>query len=202
MIPGREWSARWRDGVVLAAALLIATAAFAAPSRVLEAKPPKAIPDFELTDQDDKTFRLSQLRGSPVLLFFGFTHCPDVCPLTLGQLQVIASSPDKAVRQARVVMVSVDGDRDKPADLKRYLATVSPDFLGLTGDPRRVRDIAAQFSAVFFKGAPTDRSGKYLVEHTSQVYLLDRQGRLRSTFFNATVDAMTSATRRVALEKN
>ena len=191
------------DGVVLAtAALLVATVVFAAPSRVLEAKPPKAIPDFELTDQDDKTFRLSQLRGSPVLLFFGFTHCPDVCPLTLGQLQVIASSPDKAVRQARVVMVSVDGDRDKPADLKRYLATVSPDFVGLTGDPRRVRDIAAQFSAVFFKGAPTDRSGKYLVEHTSQVYLLDRQGRLRSTFFNATVDAMTSATRLVALEKN
>ncbi len=191
------------NGVLLAtAALLVATVALSAPSRVLEATPPRAIPDFELTDQDGKAFRLSQLRGSPVLLFFGFANCPDVCPLTLGQLQVLASSPDKAVRQARVVMVSVDGDRDKPADLKRYLAPVSPDFVGLTGDPRRVRDIAAQFSAVFFKGAPTDRSGKYLVEHTSQVYLLDRQGRLRSTFFNATVDAMTSATRLVALEKN
>lgn len=191
------------NGVLLAtAALLVATVTFAAPSRVLEAKPPRAIPDFELTDQDGKAFRLSQLRGSPVLLFFGFAHCPDVCPLTLGQLQMIASSPDKAVREARVVMVSVDGDRDKPADLKRYLAPLSPDFVGLTGDPRRVRDIAAQFSAVFFKGAPTDRSGKYLVEHTSQVYLLDRQGRLRSTFFNATVDAMTRATRLVALEKN
>ena len=191
------------DGVLVATVLLLAaTVTFAAPSRVLEAKPPKAIPDFELTDQSGKAFRLSQLRGAPVLLFFGFTHCPDVCPLTLGQLQLVASSPDKAVRQARVVMVSVDGDRDQPADLKRYLGLVSADFIGLTGDPRRVRDIAARFYAVFFKGGPTDRSGNYLVEHTSQVYLLDRQGRLHSTFFNATVDAMIDATRKVALEKN
>jgi protein SCO1/2 len=190
------------DSVLLATlALLAATTIWAGPARVLEASPPKALPDFELTNQDGQPFRLSTLRGSPVLLFFGFANCPDVCPLTLGQLQMIAKSPDKAVRQARVVMVSVDGDRDKPADLKRYLGSVSPDFVGLTGDPRKVRDIAAQFSAVFFKGAPTDRSGKYLVEHTSQVYLLDRQGRLRSTFFNATVDAMTDATRVVALEK-
>ena len=190
------------DSVLLATlVLLAATTIWAGPARVLEASPPKALPDFELTNQDGQPFRLSKLRGSPVLLFFGFANCPDVCPLTLGQLQMIAKSPDKAVRQARVVMVSVDGDRDKPADLKRYLGSVSPDFVGLTGDPRKVRDIAAQFSAVFFKGAPTDRSGKYLVEHTSQVYLLDRQGRLRSTFFNATVDAMTDATRVVALEK-
>ncbi len=181
-------------------ALLVATASWAAPARVLEASPPKVIPDFELTTQDGQSFRLSKLLGSPVLLFFGFTNCPDVCPMTLGQLQMIARSPDKVVRQARVVMISVDGDRDKPADLKRYLDSVSPDFIGLTGDPRKVRDIAAQFSAVFFKGAPTDRSGKYLVDHTSQVYLIDRQGRLRSTFFNATVDAMTDATRVVALE--
>ena len=189
-------------GVLLAMlALLAATTTWAGPARVLEANPPKALPDFELTDQDGQPFRLSKLRGSPVLLFFGFANCPDVCPLALGQLQMIARSPDKAVRQARMVMISVDGDRDKPADLKRYLGPVSPDFVGLTGDPRTVRDIAAQFSAVFFKGAPTDRSGQYLVEHTSQVYLLDRQGRLRSTFFNATVDAMTTATRAVALEK-
>jgi len=192
---------RFQSALLATLALLAATIAWAAPARVLEARPPKVLPDFELTDQDGEPFRLSKLRGSPVLLFFGFTNCPDVCPLALGQLQMIARSPEKAVRQARMVMVSVDGDRDKPADLKRYLGSVSPDFVGLTGDPRRVRDIAAQFSAVFFKGAPADRSGQYLVDHTSQVYLLDRQGRLRSTFFNATVDAMTDATRAVALEK-
>ena len=191
------------DGVLPAlAAFLVSAGTWAGPARVLEASPPKVIPDFELTNQDGQPFRLSKLRGSPVLLFFGFANCPDACPLTLGQLQMIARSPDQAVRQVRVVMISVDGDRDKPADLKRYLGSVSPDFIGLTGDPRRVRDIAGQFSAVFFKGPPTDSAGNYLVEHTSQVYLLDRQGRLRSTFFNATVDALSNATRLVALEKN
>ncbi len=183
-------------------ALLMVTAAWTAPARVLEASPPKVIADFELTNQDGQPLRLSSLRGSPVLLFFGFANCPDVCPQTLGQLQMIAQSQDLVVRQARLVMVSVDGNRDKPADLKRYLAPMSPAFIGLTGDPRKVRDIAAQFSAVFFKGALTDKSGKYLVEHTSQVYLLDRKGRLRSTFFNATAEAITKATRLVALEKS
>lgn len=190
------------NGMILAtAALLATTAAWATTGRVLDASPPKVVADFELTNQDGQSFRLSTLQGSPVLLFFGFINCPDVCPLTLGQLQVIAASHDQVLRQVRIVIISVDGDRDKPADMKRYLLPVSADFIGLTGSPRRVRDIAGQFSAVFFKGMSRDSAGRYLVEHTSQVYLLDRQGRLRSTFFNATVDEMSEATRRVALEE-
>jgi protein SCO1/2 len=181
--------------------MLVAATTWAGAARVLEANPPRVITDFELTNQDGEPFRISSLRGAPVLLFFGFANCPDVCPQTLGQFQVIASSRDLAVRQAHLVMISVDGDRDKPSDLKRYLARMSPAFVGLTGDPRKVRDIAAQFSAVFFKGALPDKTGKYLVEHTSQVYLLDRKGRLRSTFFNASVETMSKATRLVALEK-
>ncbi len=182
-------------------ALLVATATWADPARVLKASPPKAVTDFELTNQDGQPFRLSQLRGTPVLVFFGFAHCPDICPMTLGQLQAVVSSPDIAVNQARVVMISVDGDRDTPAALKRYLAPVSPDFIGLTGNPRKVQDIAAQFSAVFFKGMPADAAGNYLVEHTSQVYLLDTQGRLHSTFFNAPADVIAAATRQVVLAK-
>jgi protein SCO1/2 len=202
--PSRKGEAAMRfDRMMLATFALLATSAtWAATGRVLDVDPPKVITDFELIDQDDQPFRLSTLKGSPVLLFFGFTNCPDVCPLTLGQLQVIAGSHDKALGEVRVVMISVDGDRDKPADLKRYLEPVSSKFIGLTGDPRRVRDIAGQFSAVFFKGMLRDSSGRYLVEHTSQVYLLDRQGRLRSTFFNATVDEMSTTTRQVALEKD
>jgi protein SCO1/2 len=197
-----EVAVRFNGALLAMVALLATTATWAATGRVVDESPPKVIADFELTNQDGQPFHLHTLRGSPVLLFFGFTNCPDACPLILGQLQVIASSPDKAVREARIVMISVDGDRDKPADLKRYLLPVSSDFIGLTGDPRRVRDIADQFSAVFFKGMSRDSAGQYLVDHTSQVYLLDRQGRLRSTFFKATVDDMTEATRRVALEKD
>ncbi|MSR07997.1 MAG: SCO family protein [Gammaproteobacteria bacterium] len=88
--------------------------------------PPKAITAFELTNQDGQPFRLSPLRGTPVLAFFGFAHCPDICPMTLGQLQAVVSSPDSTLNQARVVMLSVDGARDAPAALKRDLAPVSP----------------------------------------------------------------------------
>ena len=97
-------------------------------------------------------------------------------------------------------MISVDGDRDSPAAMKAYLAQVSPRFMGLTGDPRTVRGIAAQFSAVFFKGLPAKPGGPYLVEHTSQIYLIDRHGRLRVTFFDASIDAMRRATTAVADE--
>ena len=192
---------RFRSRLLVTLLLLASTTTWAAPARVIEASPPRVITDFELTSQDGQPFRLSQLRGFPVLVFFGFAHCPDICPMTLGQLQAVVSSPDPAVNQARVVMISVDGDRDTPAALKRYLALVSPDFIGLTGNPRTVRDIAAQFSAVFFQGMPADAAGNYLVEHTSQVYLLDKQGRLHSTFFNAPADVIAAATRQVASEK-
>jgi protein SCO1/2 len=94
-----------------------------------------------------------------------------------------------------VIMISVDGDRDTPAALKAYLAPLSKDFIGLTGDPRTVRALAGNFSAVFFKGLPADNSGRYLVEHTSQVYLVDAQGRLHATFFDASVERMSQTVR-------
>lgn len=96
-----------------------------------------------------------------------------------------------------VVMISVDGGRDTPAVMKAYLEPLSDQFIGLTGDPKAVRKIAAGFSAVFFKGLPADNSGAYLVEHTSQIYLVDDQGRLRATFFDASVEAMSEATRAI-----
>jgi protein SCO1/2 len=97
-------------------------------------------------------------------------------------------------------MISVDGDRDSPEAMKAYLAQVSPRSMGLTGDPRAVRAIAAQFSAVFFKGIPDRPGAPYLVQHTSQVYLIDRQGRLRASFSDASIDAMRRATIAIADE--
>jgi protein SCO1 len=96
----------------------------------------------------------------------------------------------------------VDGERDTPAVMKAFLEPLGPGFLGLTGDPRIVRDIATDFSAVFFKGMPTDAAGGYDVEHTSQVYLVDREGRLRATFYNAPVGDMVAVTRGVLREQD
>jgi cytochrome oxidase Cu insertion factor (SCO1/SenC/PrrC family) len=154
---------------------------------------PVQLADFELTDQDGRAFRFSQRKHGDAVVFFGFTHCPDVCPTTLHKLKLLTDALGKEGSSApAVIMISVDGDRDTPAALKGYLAT---DFIGLTGDPRKVRAIAAEFSAVFFKGLPADDSANYLVEHTSQVYLVDAGGRLRATFFDASVERMSTTIR-------
>lgn len=189
--------------LTLAGGLLPAVATRAegdSSGRVVEARPAKAIADFELTDQNGKPFRLSRLQGRPVLVFFGFTNCPSACPAAMGQLLALTRSADPAAREARVVMISTDGERDTPAVMKKYLARLSPDFIGLTGPPKEVSRIAAQFSAVFFRGRAADESGNYLVEHTTQIYLLDRAGRLRHTFFDAPVDTLARVTASVAAE--
>ncbi len=171
-----------------------------APDRVATTVPPKPIDDFELTNQEGNAFRFSQLRGAPALVFFGFTHCPDVCPSTLAQLALLTNSANQRLLSTTVVMISVDGDRDSPTVMKAYLAQVSPRCMGLTGDPRAVRRIAAQFSSVFFKAFPDKPGDNYAVQHTSQVYLIDRQGRLRATFFDASIDAIRRTTTAVADE--
>ncbi len=162
------------------------------------AQPPLAIEDFELLDQEGQPFKFSRLKGKPVLIFFGFTHCPDICPTTLVKLRSLADSASQTIPDLAIVMISVDGDRDAPATMKTYLAQISPRFIGLTGDPRAVRVIAAQFPAVFFKGLPDHPGGAYAVEHTSQVYLIDRQGRLRVTFYDAPIETMEKVTQSIA----
>jgi protein SCO1/2 len=190
-------------GMILAAA--VATGAESvgpgAPStRVQIASDPQPFPDFTLTGTDAKAVRFSDLRGGTVLVFFGFTNCQSVCPPTLQKLRQVSRSFAATDPDLTTVLISVDGERDTPAAMRAYLEPFQPGFLGLTGEPLLVRDVAARFSAVFFKGLPRDRSGAYDVEHSSQVYVVDGQGRLRATFFNATVDEMTSVIRRVMSE--
>ena len=184
-------------GAVCAAAPDRTGAALPSNDKVSIAQSPQDVPDFELTDQEAQPFRFSQLRGQTTLVFFGFTHCPDICPTTLYKLKLSDEARDRSLLRAAVVLISVDGDRDTPAAMKDYLASFSPDFIGLTGNPRLVRDIAARFSAVFFKGLPSDKSGNYLIEHTSQLYLVDKAGRLRATFFDAPVNTIVEARRAV-----
>ncbi len=97
-------------------------------------------------------------------------------------------------------MISVDGERDTPEAMKKYLAGYSETFIGLTGDPKAVRKIAAEFKAVFFKGLPYDNAGNYQVEHTSLIYLVDSQGRLQATFLDAPVESMVATTRQLSTQ--
>ena len=187
--------------VILTGSTAIATEAGAAPvpgsERVLRLPAPKPLRDVALIDQRGKPFQLSSLRGQTVLVFFGFTHCPDVCPTTLHILRLLTRSAGEDLRRVRVVMISVDPERDTPQALKAMLEPLSRDFVGVTGSARALRAAAEQFSAVFFKGEVDRATGSYSVDHSSQVYLVDAQGRLRAVFYNAPVPAMAQEIRRM-----
>jgi protein SCO1/2 len=188
-----------RCSVISLIAVLASAAAAAAPApeRTLLAEPPRAIADFQLTDQSGKAVKLADFRGAPVLMFFGFTHCSTACPAALHQLRQLERQHGAELGKTRIVIVSVDGERDTPAAMKTWLQPLSAKFIGLTGTPARVQNIAAQFSAAFYK-LPGASAGEYSMEHNSQIFLIDAQGRLRATFFNAPLATMAKVTSGVA----
>jgi protein SCO1 len=177
----------------------VASAAAPAPERTLFADPPRAIADFQLTDQTGKAVKLADFRGAPVLVFFGFTHCSTACPAALHQLRLLERQHRAELGKTRIVIISVDGERDSPEAMKTWLTPLSASFIGLTGAPARVHNIAAGFSAVFYK-VSGQKAGEYSVEHNSQIFLVDAKGRLRATFFNAPLQTMADVTRSIARE--
>jgi len=169
--------------------------------RVVIASEPRRIAAFDLTDQTSRSFTNEDLRGRTSLVYFGFTNCRNVCPVTATRLRQVARALAGETSRVTNILISVDGDRDTPDAMSRFLAPYSPGFVGLTGKPEAVREVATDFKAVFFKGMPIDTKGGYDVEHTPQVYLVDRTGRLRATFYNASVESMVDVTRQVMREK-
>lgn len=139
---------------------------------------PRPLRPFELTDQDGSAFDLARLRGSPSLLFFGFTHCPDVCPTTLALLAQL--DRDAPVPGLRTVLVTVDPQRDDAAALKRYVGAFSPRMIGLTGSDAQLEGLMSQLGAARIRqpGVGDD----YLVDHSATVYLLDRDARFVAVF--------------------
>lgn len=177
---------------LLAASAGVAIGAAAKPlpkfERVMALDTPRAVGDLAMTDQNGAAMRLSDLAGAPTLVFFGFTNCPDVCPTTLQQLGRIKSAQGKKLSGLRIAFISVDGERDTPAVMKDYLKRFSTDFVGLTAPAEQVRTLALSFSAPFFKDPPKD--GAYAVQHSSRIFALDKQGRLRAEIYEASPDAV------------
>jgi protein SCO1/2 len=189
----------------LAAALLLLAGGLpppghaATPERTVAFDPPRVLPAFTLTDPQGRSAGSATLRGQVTLVFFGFAQCPDVCPTTLLRLRnLLRSSPGFAA--VRGVMISVDGERDDPAALRAFLGRSGPAFTALTGPPEAVRPVARAFSATFVRQPPSGPDGRYTVDHSSQVYLVDRAGRLRAAFFNAPEAAMAETLRAVLRE--
>ncbi len=132
-----------------------------------------------LTDHNGRAVTLETFRGKLVVLFFGYTHCPDVCPTTLSDMaQAFALLPAQEVERVQVLFVSVDPQRDTPEILKEYVPYFHPSFLGLYGTPEAVAAAAREFKVVYRRHETPGESG-YLVDHSAGSYVLDTSGRLR-----------------------
>jgi protein SCO1/2 len=135
---------------------------------------------FELTAHDGSRFSSARLAGKPYLLFFGFTHCPDVCPTTLLEIGNLLAALKVPADALGVLLVSVDPERDSPAQLARYLSSFDARVIGLTGTPVEVAAVVQSHRA--FSEKVPGRDGAYTVNHTASVYMFDAKGRFAGTF--------------------
>lgn len=131
---------------------------------------------LELTDHAGKPRRLEDWRGKAVVLFFGFAHCPDICPTTLADIAGAVKQLGADAERVQVLMVTVDPERDTAEILARYVTAFDPRFVGLRGDVAATRKAAAEFK-IFFEKRKTGES--YTVDHSAQSYVVDPQARLR-----------------------
>ena len=166
----------------LTAALLIALLAGCSHHSPWHAKDISGLmPDleFSLTEEDNHAVTADNYRGQIVMLFFGYTYCPDYCPTTLSRLhQAIATLPDAAQKSISVLFVSVDPKRDTPAKLAQYTAYFDSRIVGLTGSMDALRELTKRYRTTFSYTQP-DTSGNYTVSHGLAVYVFDRNGAAR-----------------------
>jgi protein SCO1/2 len=134
--------------------------------------------DFALADHAGKTRTLADFRGKVVVMFFGYTRCPDVCPTTLAELKAVREQLGEDGRRLQVLFVTVDPERDTPKLLADYVPAFDPGFLGLYGDSAAIAKVAKDFR-VFYQKAPGKTPDSYTVDHTAGSYVFDPQGRLR-----------------------
>ena len=133
---------------------------------------------FRLTDDQGKTVTASDYRGKVTLLYFGYTHCPDVCPLTLAQLHVVMQKLGALADGVRILFVSVDPTRDTSAVLHDYVRAFDPHAVGLTGSPADIEALSKRYRAAFSR-EPGKADGSYDVSHSSGIYVFDGDGKAR-----------------------
>lgn len=134
--------------------------------------------DFSLVDDHGKAVTGKDYRGKVALLYFGYTHCPDVCPLTLAQLHAVFKRVGPAADDARILFVSVDPARDTPEVMHAYVNAFDPRAVGLSGTPREVEALSKRYRSAFTR-EPDKGDGQYEVSHGSAIYLFDRSGKAR-----------------------
>jgi protein SCO1 len=135
---------------------------------------------FQLTDQAGQSVTEKDLQGRPTLVFFGFTHCPDVCPTSLFEISEVLRAMGKDADRVNAYFISVDPERDNTAAMKDYLSSFDPHLKGLTGAPDAVAKITTEYR-VYARKVPL-KDGDYTMDHTALVYLMDRDGKFVAPF--------------------
>ena len=145
--------------------------------------------DFTLSDQNGQPFRLADQRGKTLLLNFGYTNCPDVCPIALAQLAQVRQKLGPDAARVQVVFVTTDPARDRPPRLKEFLANFDPTFVGLTGPDQALRQVWQDYGirvsaagSTTASGAPNVTTAPGLIDHSSLTYLIDAQGVIRGIY--------------------
>ena len=134
--------------------------------------------DFALTDHNGKPRTLADFKGRAVLVFFGYTQCPDVCPTTMAEMAAVMQQLGKQSDDLQVVFITLDPERDTPQLLSKYVPAFDPRFLGLYGDAAATAKVAKEFK-VFYQKVPGKDPDNYTIDHTAGSYVFDRQGRIR-----------------------
>ncbi len=140
-------------------------------------EPPKPMPDFVLQSARGPV-KLSSFRGKYVVLYFGYTSCPDICPTTLAALKAALNLLNGQDSQVQVIFVSVDYKRDTPEKLSNYMQNFSPNFVGLVGTQSQTDQVTKDFGISYKLNDPDPATGAYSVDHTANILVLDRQGKL------------------------
>jgi protein SCO1/2 len=135
---------------------------------------------FQLTDQRGQAVTDKSMQGRPTLIFFGFTHCPDICPTSLFEISEVLRAMGKDADRVNSYFISVDPERDTTAAMKDYLSSFDPHLEGLTGDPVEVAKVISAYR-VYAKKVPL-KDGDYTMDHTALIYLMDRDGKFVAPF--------------------
>ncbi|GAB4497937.1 MAG: SCO family protein [Anaerolineales bacterium] len=165
----------------LTAVLLIAQFSRPYTLRGSQITPPLPAPEINLPDQHGSPFRIADQQGKIVLIFFGYTHCPDVCPVTLSEYKQLRQQFERDAQNIRFVFISVDPQRDTPELMARHLANVHPDILGITGSEEQLQPVWQAYGVTRTVN-PVEGASGYLVDHTARTYLIDTHGNLRATY--------------------
>ncbi len=167
------------------------------PSRETVTGPPAIVAAFSLTDHTGRRVTEKDYRGRWLLVFFGYTNCPDVCPTTLGTVAEVLAQLGAKADAIQPLFITVDPERDGPAVLAEYVAAFDPRIVGLTGTAEEIKDAAAAFMVYYAKEDVDADTGNYAMSHSARLYLIDPKGEYATSFaFGDSVESIVAGIRR------